>query len=80
MTIHEREQLPGQSGRKIYPVRCDNPCCGKKNIVNNIGTQLLGYYYPGTRGQVKCSRCGTLNCFEVKGNGSVKNGEHHAKV
>jgi hypothetical protein len=64
-----RELLPGQEEGQLVAVHCENPDCGKnpKSGINFGGSRLLGRYYPGTRGEVKCPRCGHVNKFKVAG-------------
>jgi len=49
-------------------VRCNNPNCGyNKNLDCNRGqSQLIGRFVRGTKGEIKCPRCGMINIFEVK--------------
>ncbi|MFA5036883.1 MAG: hypothetical protein WC479_06880 [Candidatus Izemoplasmatales bacterium] len=72
-----REKLPGQTGEKLYPVRCQNPQCGtnKNTGVSNPGQRLLGHYRAGTVGEVQCPRCGHMNKIKV-----VSRGKKHGKA
>ncbi len=63
-----REYLDGQYGKRLFPVRCSNPQCGKNNKLSKDfgGAKLLGMFPRGTWGEIQCSRCRHLNAFVVE--------------
>lgn len=62
----EREVLPGQLPGDLVSVRCTGPKCDKSLRGYHTGqTMLLGRFYPGTKAEIICSRCGHLNRFVI---------------
>lgn len=71
-----REHLPGQKDSDLFEVRCKSDVCGTNHhILNKRGTSggrmLLGRYYSGSAGIVKCPRCHSINDFQVSETGNV---------
>jgi len=65
MGVAVRECLPGQHGEDLYPIRCAGKTCAAKYPGKR--SQLLGRFPRGTFGEIKCSRCGTVNTFVIEG-------------